>query len=95
MGLSSEDKAEGMDPGAGVAQRGQAARGGPPQGATPTLVGEGEVVVKLQALKRMKQQVSALLQGEDLPEGAEACKVAEVPYQLPAVERDAMVCPVC
>ena len=32
---------------------GEAARG-PPQGATPTPVGEGEVVVKKQALKRMK-----------------------------------------
>ena len=53
------------------------------------------MVVKRQALRRMKQQVSALLRGEDLPKGAEACEVAEVPYQLPAVERDAMVCPVC
>ena len=52
-------------------------------------------MVKRWALRRMKQQVSALLRGEDLPEGAEACKVAEVPYQLPAVERDATVCPVC
>ena len=48
-----------------------------------------------QALRRMKQQVSALLRGEDLPEGTEARGVAEVPYQLPAVERDATVCPVC
>ena len=95
VGLSSEDETEGLDPEAGVAQRGQAARGGPPQGATPTPVGEGEVVVKKQALKRMKQQVSALLRGEDLPEGAKACKVAEVLYQLPAVERDATLCPVC
>ena len=85
----------GLYPEAGVAQRGQAAREGPPWGATPTPVGEGKVVVKRQALRRMKQQVLALLRGEDLPEGTEACKVAEVPYQLPAVERDAMVCPVC
>ena len=95
VGLTSEDEAEGLDPEAGVAWRGRAARGGPPQGATPTPVGEGEVVVKKWALKRMKQQVLALLRGEDLPEGAEACEVAEVPYQLPAVERDATVCPVC
>ena len=61
VGLSSEDEAEGLDPGAGVAQRGQAAEGAPPWGATPTAVGEGEVVVKKWALKRMKQQVSALL----------------------------------
>ena len=95
MGLLSEDEAEGLDPEAGVAQRGQAAREGPPQGATPTLVGEGEVVAKRQVLRKVKQQVLALLRGEDLPEGAVACKVAEVPYQLPAVERDATVCPVC
>ena len=61
MGLSSEDEAEGMDQQPGIAWRGQAAREGPPWGATPTLVGEGEVVVKKQVLKRMKQQVSALL----------------------------------
>ena len=95
VGLSSEAEAEGLDPEAGAAQRGQAAREEPPWGATPTLVGEGEVVVKRWALRRMKQQVSALLRGEDLSEGAEACKVAEVPYQLLAVERDATVCPVC
>ena len=75
MGLSSQDEAEGLDPEAGVAQRGQAAREGPPQGATPTLVGEGEVVVKRWALRRIKQQVLALLRGEDLLEEAEACKV--------------------
>ena len=95
MGLTSEDEAEGLGPQTGVAWRGQVARGGPPWGATPTPVGEGEVVVKRQALRRMKQQVSALLRGKDLPEGAEAHKAAEVSYQLPAVERDAMVCPVC
>ena len=61
VGFLSEDEAEGLDPGAGVAWRGQAARGGPPQGATPTAVGECEVVVKKWVLKRMKQQVSALL----------------------------------
>ena len=64
VGLTSEDEAEGLGPEAGVAWRGQAARGRPPWGATPTPVGEGEVVVKKWALKRMKQQVSALLRGE-------------------------------
>ena len=54
VGLLSEDEAEGLDPEAGVAQRGQAARGRPPRGATPTPVGEGEVVVKKWALKRVK-----------------------------------------
>ena len=61
VGLTSEYEAEGMVQQPGIAQRGQAAGGGPPWGATPTLVGEGEVVVKKLALKRMKQQVSALL----------------------------------
>ena len=46
MGLSSEDEAEGIDQQPGIAQRGQAAREGPPWGATLTQVGEGEVVVK-------------------------------------------------
>ena len=33
----------------------------------------------------MKQQVSALLRGEDLPEGAQAREIAEVPYEVPVV----------
>ena len=41
-----------------------------------------EVLVKKRALKWVKQQVSALLCGEDLPRGAEAREVAEVPYQI-------------
>ena len=43
-----------MDQQLGIAWRGQVAREGPPWGATPTPVGEGEVVVKRQALRRMK-----------------------------------------
>ena len=54
-----------------------------------------DVVVKKRALKWVKQQVSALLHGEDLPEGAEAREVAEVPYQIPAVPGEAKDCPVC
>ena len=53
-------------------------------GATPS-VAEDEVVVKKRALKHMKQQVSALLRGEDLPEGAQAREVAEVPYEVPVL----------
>ena len=53
------------------------------------------MVVKKRALKRVKQQVSALLRGEDLPEGAQAREVAEVPYQLPPVPSDATECPIC
>ena len=41
------------------------------------------------ALKRVDQQVSALLRGEDLPEGAEANEVVEVPDQIPAVPKEA------
>ena len=55
---------------------------------------EDEVVVKKRALKWVKQQVSALLHGEDLPEGAQAREVAEVLYQIPAVSRDRKDCPV-
>ena len=54
-----------------------------------------EVLVKKRVLKQVKQQVSALLYGEDLPEGAQAREVAEVPYQIPAVPREGKDCPVC
>ena len=43
-------------------------------------------MVKKRALKWLKQQVSALLHGEDLSEGAQAREVAEVPYQIPAAQ---------
>ena len=95
VGLSLEDEAEGLGPEAGVAWRGQAAGAGQPGRATPTPVEEGEGIVKKWALRRVKQQVSSLLRGEDLPDRAKAHEVAEAPYQLPSVERDAMVCPVC
>ena len=55
---------------------------------------EDAVVVKNRALKWVKQQVSALLHGEDIPEGSQAREVAEVPYQIPAVPREAKDCPV-
>ena len=55
----------------------------------------GEVLIKKRALLCVKQQVSALMHGEDLPEGALARETAEVPYQLPAVAREATDCPVC
>ena len=58
-------------------------------------VAEDEVVVKKRALKHMKQQVLALLWGEDLPEGAQATEVAEAPYEVPAVPRGETTCPVC
>ena len=48
---------------------------------------EDEVVVKKRDLKWVKQQVSALLHGEDLPEGAQTREVSEVPYQIAAVPR--------
>ena len=54
-----------------------------------------EVLTKKRALLHVKQQVSALMHGEDLPEGALARETAEVPYQLPAVARDTTNCPVC
>ena len=63
----------------------------PRPGATKAPTG-GEVLIKKRALLHVKQQVSALMHGEDLPEGALA---REVPYQLPAVARDATNCPVC
>ena len=36
-----------------------------------------------------------MLQDEDLSEGAQTKEVAEIPYQLPAVPREAKDCPVC
>ena len=76
--------------------------GGPPTPeAQPALVlpqlrpAEDEVVMKKRALKRAKQKVSALLRGEDLPEGGQAREVAEVPYKVPAVPRGETTCPVC
>ena len=95
VGLSSEDEAEGLGPEAEVAWKGQASRVRRAEGVAPTPVGEDEVLVKKRALRRVKHQVSSLLRGKDLPEGAEAHKVAEVPYQLSTVGRDATVCPVC
>ena len=43
----------------------------------------------------MKQQVSALLWGEDLPGGDQAREIAEVPYEVPVVPRGETSCPVC
>ena len=88
VGLSSEDEVEGLpaDPGRGIMT-------GPT--LTPKPTGGDEVVVKRRALRRVKQQVSTLLRGDDLPEGAQAREVAEVPYQLPPVPRDSKECPIC
>ena len=100
VGLSSEDEAEGLEVAPGVARRGT---GGPaalePQPApvpVPVRVAEDGVIIKKQAvLRRMKQQISALLQGEDLPEGAQGREVAKVPYEVPSVPRGETTCPVC
>ena len=87
VGLSSKDEAEGLEPIPRVARY----RSG---GHVPMLleshpVAEAdEVLVKKRALKWVKQQVSALLHGEDLPEGTQAREVAEVPYQMLAVPRE-------
>ena len=96
VGLSSEDKAEDLPATPGVAR---CRFGGP--APVPVLVPpephltEDKVVVKKRALKWVKQQVSALLSGEDFPEGAQAREVAEILYQIPAVARDRKDCLVC
>ena len=95
VGLSSEDEAEGLPLSPGIAYWGPAAAPAAPASAAPVSAGGDEVVVKKRALKRVKQQVSTLLRGEDLPEGAQAREVAEVPYQLPPVPREATECPIC
>ena len=61
----------------------------------PAPVPEPRRVMKKRALKRVKQWVGALLRGEDLLEVAQVREVAEVPYQLPPVPRDAKECPIC
>ena len=95
--LSSEDEAAGLEPKPRVARHrfgGPASVGAPvPIGVPPKVhPAEDEVVVKKRALKWVKEQVSALLHGEDLPEGAQAREVAEVPYQIPAVPRETKDC---
>ena len=102
VGLSSEDEVAGLEPEPGVARHrfgGPASVGAPaPTGVPvpPEVCPAGdEVLVKKRALKWVKQQVSALLHGEDLPKGAQAREVAEVPYQIPAVPREAKDCLVC
>ena len=82
-----------MDHQPGIAHRGRPVH--EPQQGAAAAAGEGEVVMKKRVLKHVKQQVTALLCGEDLPEGAEAREVAEVPYLLPAVARDVTKCPIC
>ena len=98
VGLSREDKAEGLAASPGVARH---SFGGPATALTevpaplepcPT---EDEVLVKKRAIKQVKQHISVLLCGEDFPEGAQAREVAEVPYQIPAVPRQAKDCLVC
>ena len=65
VGLSSEDEAEGLEAAPGVARRGTGVPTVPePQPApapAPLRVADDEVVVKKRALRRMKQQMSALL----------------------------------
>ena len=100
VGLSSEDEAAGLEPEPEVARHrfgGHASAGAPAPAEVPPKVcpAGDEVVVKKRVLKWVKQQVSALLCGEDLPKGAQTREVAEVPYQIPAVPREAKDCPVC
>ena len=99
VGISSEDEAEGLEAAPGVARHGSgrpaALETQPALVLVQPQVAEDEVVVKKWALKHMKQQVSALLWGEDLPEGAQAREAAEVPYEVPAVPRGETTCPVC
>ena len=88
-----------MEGAPGVARRSSGGPAAPEVQHAPLLVplqvAEDEVVVKKRALKRMKQQVLALLRGEDLPEGAQAREVPEVPYEVPAIPRGEITCPVC
>ena len=99
VGISSKDKAEGLEVAAGVARHGSGVPAAPEVQPAPApaqvQVAADEVVIKKRALKHMKQQVLALLWGEDLPEGAQAREIAEVPYEVPVVPRGETSCPVC
>ena len=82
--LSSEDEAEGLDAIPRVTrQKVRWSSCGSRVTSACCPAAEDKVLVKKRALKWMKQQVSALLQGEDLPKGTQAREVAEVPYQIP------------
>ena len=75
VGLSSEDEAEGLANQPGVTRRGVGAPAAVPMEVPAAVLvasqpSADEVVVKKRALKQVKQQVSALLGGEDFPEGA-------------------------
>ena len=97
VGLTSEDEAEGVDWCEGVTRQWWVMQGPEPESrpeATAAPTGS-KVLIKKRALLHVKQQVSTLMCGEDLPEGALARETAEVPYQLPAVARGATNCPVC
>ena len=98
--LSSKDKAEGLAIIPKVAKQGSGGPAAVPAEVPATVLvrphpADDEVVVQKRALKWVKQQVSVLLCGENLPEGAQASEVAEVPYQVPAVPREAKDCLVC
>ena len=94
-GLSSEDKAKGLELAPGVARCGSSSHAPAPlEEPCPTAEAD-EVVVKKRMLKWVKQQVSALLHGEELPESGQAREVAEVPYQILVVPRESKDCPVC
>ena len=102
VGLSSEDKVAGLEPEPGVTRHkfgGPASAGAPASlkvPVPPEVHPAGDkVLVKKRALKWAKQQVSALLCGEDLSKDVQAREVAEVSYQIPAVPREAKDCPVC
>ena len=94
VGISSEDEAEDLEPAPGVARCRSGGHAPTPPEPHPAAE-DNKVVVKERALKWVKQQVSALLHVEDLPEGAQAREVTEVPYQIPAIPREGKDCPVC
>ena len=92
VGLSSKDAAEGQEPTPRIARCWSGNHAPVPLETHPVAEAD-EVLVKKRALKWVEQQVSALLQGKDLPECAQAREVAEVPYQIPAVPRKGKDCP--
>ena len=81
VGLSSKDEVKGLATQPGVARKGTGVPAAVPVEVSAAVLVEpqpsaDEVLVKKRALKWVKQQVLALLHGEDLHEGAQAREVA-------------------
>ena len=100
VGISSEDEAEGLEVAPGVARQGT----GRPAAlevqparipTTPSSCSRGRSSGQEEGPKTHETAGVSPSSGEDLPEGAQAREIAEVPYEVPVVPRGETTCPVC